>query len=77
MLKLVRKLNERQALIKDDTHNYYLVSESALYDKETLVFPSDDNAYVCSWQEVDGQRGVGIDEFLPRLLERGYLVNHD
>lgn len=73
MLKLIKKINEYQAIIKDDAYNYYLVSESRFYAKETLVFPSDDNGYVPSWIEVGGEAGVGIDEFLPKLLERGYI----
>lgn len=73
MLKLMKKINEYQAIIKDDAYNYYLVSESRLYAKETLVFPCDDNGYVSQWSEVDGEAGSSIDEFLPKLLERGYI----
>ena len=73
MLKLIKKINEYQAIIKDDAYNYYLVSESRLYAEETLVFPCDNNGYVSVWNEVDGEAGVGIDEFLPKLLERGYI----
>jgi hypothetical protein len=75
MIKFIKNLNERQSLINYN-NRYFLVSESkpnSIVRTETLVFECDVNGKILDWTEVDGEIGVKIGDFLPRLLERGYL----
>jgi hypothetical protein len=75
MIKFIKNLNERQSLINYN-NRYFLVSESkpnSIVRTETLVFECDANGKILDWTEVDGEIGVKIGDFLPRLLERGYL----
>ena len=77
MIVVVKHLNERQVLVLDDDGDHYVVSESMtevsqyIGCKEVLVFPAATNGRISDWSEVDGERGVGLKEFLPKLLERG------
>jgi len=75
MIKIIKQLNERQTIINYEKY-YYLVSESKKESGvplETLVFQCDENGHINDWIDVDGEVGVGIKEFLPKLLERGYV----
>ena len=75
MVKLVMHLNPRQAVVEYQ-NDFYLVSESraeSYIPLETLVFPCDENGHVSDWSEVDGELGLGIKDFLPKLLEKGYI----
>ena len=77
MVVVVKHLNERQVLVLDDAGEHYVVSESAaeasqyIGGKEVLVFPALTNGRIADYSEVDGERGVGLEEFLPKLLKRG------
>lgn len=77
MIKFIKNLNERQALVKHESR-YFLVSESkpdSPVRVETLVFECDQNGNVIEWVEVDGEIGTKLADFLPRLLARGYFTN--
>ena len=78
MVEYVKHLNERQALVRENS-DYYLVSQSRVYapvfheyqesDPEVLVFPCNAEGVVLEWMEVNGERGATLDEFLPKLLQ--------
>ena len=76
MVKIVMQLNPRQFVV-ECKDKCYLVSESkptSGVPLETLIFRSDENGHVNDWIEVDGEVGTPIKEYLPKLLERGYVV---
>lgn len=77
MIKFIKSLNNRQALVKYE-NRHFLVSESKPDSPvriETLVFECDESGNVIEWVEVDGEIGTPIKDFLPRLLARGYFTN--
>lgn len=92
MIQLIKKLNERQALVKEN-NSYYLVSQSReppkldpqvfgnlasyLAEPEVLVFPCDSDGLVSEWNEVNGERGVTLDNFLPKLLNSDKVNLYD
>jgi len=84
MIELVKRLNERQALVKDN-NDYYLVSQSKTFiyfkrntaEPEVLVFPCNAEGVVLEWMEVNGERGATLDEFLPKLLQSNKVNLYD
>ena len=86
MIELVKRLNERQALVREN-NDYYLVSQSKVYipvfhedqesDPEVLVFPCNAEGVVLEWMEVNGERGATLDEFLPKLLQSNKVNLYD
>ena len=91
MIQLVKKLNERQALVKENS-SYYLVSQSRKFEApqndfftykvilpepEVLVFPCDSDGRVSEWAEVNGERGTTLEKYLPKLLNSGKVNLYD
>ena len=85
MIELVKRLNERQALVKDNG-DYYLVSQSKTFtpvygcqspEPEVLVFPCNSEGIVVYWMEVNGERGATLDEYLPKLLQSNKVNLYD
>lgn len=77
MIEFVKELSPRQVLIRY-YNDYYLVSESkpdSFVPLETLVFACDEDGEVSDWIEIDGEIGIGIKDFLPKLLKKGKLAN--
>ena len=76
MVKIVSQLNSRQYVV-ECKNKCYLVSESkpnSGVPLETLVFASDKNGSVSDWIEVDGEVGTSVNDYLSKLVERGYVV---
>ena len=75
MLKIVKRLNERQALLWQDDR-YFVVSESIplMVPKETLVFESDNEGKILNWMEVGGEIGIGVDDYLSKIEEAGEIL---
>lgn len=83
MIQLVKKLNERQALVKEND-KYYLVSQSrdlvgliSRLEPEVLVFPCNSEGTVTEWAEVNGERSTTLEEFLPKLLNSNKVNLYD
>ncbi len=91
MIQLIKKLNERQALVKENS-SYYLVSQSRKFEvpqndfftyklippePEVLVFPCDSEGRVSEWAEVNGERGTTLEKYLPKLLSSGKVNLYD
>ncbi len=86
MVEFVKRLNERQALVKD-RGDYYLVTQSKTYipvyhefekpEPEVLVFPCNAEGVVANWLEVNGERGATLDEYLPKLLQSNKVNLYD
>ena len=83
MIQLVKKLNERQALVKEND-KYYLVSQSKDLvgliprpEPEVLVFPCDSDGRVSEWAEVNGERGTTLEKYLPKLLNSDKVNLYD
>ena len=83
MIQLIKKLNERQALVKEND-KYYLVSQSKDLigliprpEPEALVFPCNSEGTVTEWSEVNGECGTTLEEFLPKLLNSTKVNLHD
>ena len=71
MIKLYKRLNERQAIVQEND-DYYLVTQSRKYElaefPEVLVFPCNSQGSVSEWLEVNGERDTTLDQYLPKLL---------
>ncbi len=85
MAELVKRLNERQALVKDN-NDYYLVSQSKTFtpvydfkapEPEVLVFHCNSDGIVANWMEVNGERGTTLEEYLPKLLQSNKVSLYD
>lgn len=76
MIKVIKYVEDgRQAIIEEDGKTY-LVSQSLPFQQpvETLVFACDADGKVADWEEVAGEVGIGIDQYLQRVLEEGKLI---
>ena len=83
MVEFIKKLNERQALVKEND-KYYMVSQSRelvgmVYppELEVAVFPCSSDGTVTKWFEVNGERGTTLEEFLPKLLKSNKVNLYD
>jgi hypothetical protein len=86
MIELVKRLNERQALVRENK-DYYLVTQSKTYvpiyheyeapEPEVLVFPCNPEGVVAEWLEVNGERGATLEEYLPKLLQSNKVNLYD
>ena len=86
MIELVKRLNERQALVRENK-DYYLVTQSKTYvpiyheyeapEPEVLVFHCNAEGIVANWMEVNGERGATLDEYLPKLLQSNKVNLYD
>jgi len=72
MTELIRAINERQVLVKEN-EQYFIVSQSVerIAPVEVLVFPSNEDGEIKSFSEVNGEREIDLPAFLCHILERG------
>jgi len=71
MVEIIKALNNRQVLIKEN-EKFFVISESnESVPREVLIFESDDKGEILTFHEVNGEVGVGLGEFLGRTIEKG------